>query len=172
MRPSYNLYSWFIDGIPADSAVSATDTILRRHGATLNQDCVILLNDDGGNDPPPDPGGDPEAALAQLAVWPLFGSIEYELGDVFIAATFHPDEGPPDGKVYCIQISVPSDWLDDRRSVSEQCFESIARNLHSTMIPNRTVMSWSGRPADIPWSDELQRLRAGIVEGEYDVDLR
>ena len=172
MRPSYSLYSWFIDGISSESAVYSLDKILRKHGATLNQDCVLLLNDDDGDAPASDYIDDPELALAQLVAWPSHGSIEYDLGDVFLVTTFHSEEGSPVGRIHCIRLSMPSDWFDDHRPISEQRLGSIAGDLHSTMMANRTVMGWSGPAPRVYWSDELQRLRTGIVEGEYDVDLR
>lgn len=172
MKPAYDLYSLFTGGMPAEGAVRVTDAVLGQHGAALNDDCVLILADFGDETPPPNVIADAETALAQLAGWPALGSIEYHLGDVSVLATFHAMEASKGTRVSCIQLSVSSDWFDRLRPMSEEKFGSIANELHSTATADRTVMSWRGRPPDISWAEEIERLQAGVVEGEYDVDLR
>jgi hypothetical protein len=173
MKPAYELYSWRLEGIPHETAVAITNTVLTRHGAEIDQDCVLILNDHEDQMSSTDFVNDAKTALARLAEWPSLGSIEYHLGDVSVVATFHlRDEGSPERSVGCIQLSVSSDWFDRSRPISEQEFGSIARELHAAARADRTVMTWSGRPSDVSWRDELQRLQGGVREGVYDVDLR
>lgn len=165
----YEIASVVPAGLDPWRAVTVCDDVLRAAAIVIDDDSQLYLNDTDRVEPEPQSVHSPAEALRTLASWPTLGTIEYASAEGPVTVSYLSDSNPP--LLHCVILGVGQRAMDRAAGVGR--YQRLAEALDTALGASRTIMAWGLNASGFSWSDELNRLRRGLYERDYELaDLR
>lgn len=165
MSTSYKLYVILPEPADRTSLIHSLHQVLVLAGARLDGDCFLYPSENSETDDDPISVENAEEAIAKFSRNPALGSMDYSALDHMINVSY---KGLDDSKIDAIKISVPDSKMAGRGMAF---YDDLAKKLHSLLSARRTILGWEPERQGFGWQEEVQRVRNGIFDGKYEVDL-
>jgi hypothetical protein len=171
MSSPYEIVALLPNGMDPAQAVSTVHRALVASGGGFSESSFIWLARNKDVRDVREPIEDTDAALARMAAWPTGGTINYQMPEFTVLATFRRFHGIPG--ISFVSVSIPARALEGADHAARDRYEKLAQRLHEDLQARRTIMA-RALGDDGPWERaELKRLGDGRFEGKYfPLDLR
>lgn len=170
MSESYEVLVLIPDKLPVKEAVYKTHQIIYDMGGSIDEDCMLILNDTEDVNPDIEYIENDEAALNTLVNWSALGAINYAMPDAIITVEY---AGEAPFTVQAVRITIPDTIIFDKDgSESKDRYAFLANLLHESLRAKRTIVDWGLMYMGVYWKEEIERLNNGEYLGSYSVDLR
>lgn len=140
------------------------DQILNDHGIFIEVDGLYYLNDYGEEEFDPEDIVDAKKTLNRLANWPTAGWLEYSMPGCSILVSYKTVNNFQLGGIYLSAYESEYNYQKGR-------LDRLIYFLHSNYKPLRIIKGENIFENFVP-EDEIERVRNGIFEGDYEIDLR
>jgi hypothetical protein len=152
----------------AVDVVSILRSVLIKHGTDFSPHANVIFNDWQGREREPEVALSEEEAIKAILSWPALGGTEYNFSGhkliVFLFAT----------EAYCvdaISLSIISgNRMDDPKVKSDH--EELIKDIHISLAAKRSLVEYELLSPNSFWIQEVERIRSGVFEGKYFMDLR
>jgi hypothetical protein len=130
---------------------------------------LVVFNDSQGMEREPEDATSEPDAIDRLVAWPGMGGTEYDIGSSDSLSVFF--NGLNAANVDALSLSVRSKaFLFD--PTVRSTFERLVFDLHRSFRSRRTISAADLLSPGTWWIEEVRRVRAGVYDGQYAIDLR
>ncbi len=134
-------------------------------GAPFDGDSIVF-NDIGGEEKDPVDVPTEGAGWERLLAWPGLGGLTYRLAHARVSVFLYGANAyAVDYVILSVKSYIPGDEV-------ERAFHLVTEQLHERLNAARSMVKFMLFDGSFPMAEEVERVRAGIFEGEYEKDLR
>lgn len=146
--------------------------VFRIHGMRFGRESLVVFNDldhfgDFVTEREPEVVDEEDEAMTRILAWSALGGTEYYLEDSLVTVF---TSGMREYQADVVQLAVSTTFCV-RSPDFKRRFEDLVRNVHAALNAERTIYDYE-LCSPSPWAEELNRVRQGIFEGDYPIDLR
>jgi hypothetical protein len=152
----------------ASEIVLALVDLLNHSQWSFPCETMVIFNDSNEVERQPATAASPEDGLRLVARNPSLGGIQVNLAGQKMSIFLY---GLRDFSVSAISLSVlASGYLANPKL--KESFNEFVRKVHHSLSATRTISDFELLSPDSFWKQEVTRLKEGIFQGDYLVDLR
>lgn len=138
------------------------------NGVSFSGQCDVFFNDSGDMERESELVSSEDDGLGRIFEWPAFGGMELNLSEQRIVVVFHG------GTPHCVDVITLSMNATPYMSSPkvQRGFEEAIAGLHEVFKAKRTAMDYELLSPASWLMQEVERVRSGVFEGRYALDLR
>ncbi|MCY1079504.1 hypothetical protein [Archangium lansingense] len=167
--PSYiTAYAILPEPTKADQVLADFKRWRELSGVSCLEECNVIFNDSGDIEREPELVSSEEDGLNRLFEWPTLGGMGFSLSGHKIFVSFR---GETPHHVDVITMSMNSKLYVFHPDIRRSFEETVAR-LHQIFKSKRTVVDYDLLSPASWLKKEVEKVRSGVFEGRYALDLR